>query len=140
MPSCLPPRICCIPSAASDPDPAHVDTPTVPDAQMDRHDSAKRTAEPDQDSTISPGSQNDQGANSKRQKLHYLNDHCENHHPSASSFDTGVDDLCLCDLMLVDSGEQYSELGPEVCEIYSPPRVVPIAKRHGFAQGWSLDL
>ena len=47
----------------------------------------------------------------------------------------------LTDIMSMHVGPAYTT-NPDgsVCEVYSPPRVVPHAERQGFQPGWSLDL
>ena len=89
----------------------------------------------------------DSSANPKRQRLHCLvswdpNAQMDGHSPSSGSKTLSPisDDDGLYDLLLIDSGEQYTTLGPEICEIYSPPRIVPVGKGKGFREGWSLDL
>ena len=31
-------------------------------------------------------------------------------------------------------------MSPQICEIYSPPRIVPVGRGKGFSDGWSLDM
>ena len=44
------------------------------------------------------------------------------------------------ELVLKGALAMYEEKGPDVCEIYSQPRVCQEAKAHGLQPGWSLDL
>ena len=48
----------------------------------------------------------------------------------------------LIDILLVDCGETEvrKKGGSMVCEVYSPPRVAPVATQKGLGPGWSLDL
>ena len=42
--------------------------------------------------------------------------------------------------VMLMQGLERTNAANEVWEIYSPPRVVPVAKRKGFGAGWSMDL
>ena len=45
------------------------------------------------------------------------------------------------DIMMMNVGPAYTTHSDGgICEVYSPPRVVPHAERAGFGPGWSLDL
>ena len=46
----------------------------------------------------------------------------------------------LTELMSLMTGDSRVNSKGAVCEVYSPPRVVKMARAHGFKEGWSLDL
>ena len=44
------------------------------------------------------------------------------------------------ELIMKGALEMYERKGPDVCEIFSQPRVCQEANHHGLRPGWSLDL
>eukprot|EP00973_Karenia_brevis_P029836 4115389-Karenia_brevis.AAC.1 len=44
------------------------------------------------------------------------------------------------DILLISSGESAADIGGHVSEVYSPPRIAPVAHAAGMSKGWSLDL
>lgn len=63
------------------------------------------------------------------------------------SAETSVEDLDaerssddLLDMLWLHSGESRVNEQGAVCEVYSPPRIAPVAEKRGLGPGWSLDL
>ena len=58
--------------------------------------------------------------------------------------DDNSDDMKLAELLFLHSRHGDTTRGGDaynaVCEVYSPPRVEPVARRNGFSPGDSLDL
>ena len=46
----------------------------------------------------------------------------------------------LMEVLAISDGYDPTDVHHNIGEIYSPPRVVPFARRAGLAGGWSLDL
>eukprot|EP00973_Karenia_brevis_P004900 675185-Karenia_brevis.AAC.1 len=44
------------------------------------------------------------------------------------------------DMLLISSGESATGIGGHISEVYSPPRIAPVAYAAGMSKGWSLDL
>ena len=44
------------------------------------------------------------------------------------------------DIMAILDGYNAKDEVHDVAEVYSPPRIVPVARRQGKNGGWSLDL
>ena len=55
--------------------------------------------------------------------------------------DAMADGTGLTDILSMHVGPAYTTNSDgSICEVYSPPRVVPHAEKRGFQPGWSLDL
>ena len=52
----------------------------------------------------------------------------------------GDEEMSALDILLLFSNEEHVQGTGHVSEIYSPPRVAPVAASYGLEQGYSLDL
>ena len=72
----------------------------------------------------------------KRQRLHFIDQDLT----ASSSTTLAHADADLHDVLLIDCGDKEVQPGSRICEVYSPPRIVPIARQNGLGPGWSLDI
>ena len=110
-------------------------------------------AVPGTELTASPGTAPERGSKRPAEENATIhNDAMEDDATPSASSSTGtgrkraadvvVEDLADgTDVMMLNAGPAYTTNSDgSICEIYSPPRVVPHAVQAGFHQGWSLDF